>query len=1593
MSGRSTASGVAFQARVGAYVAALMLAERPLSSLAQALPGAPTRILFETPAPVDDVLVETNVGEIYVQAKNSISLSDKPDSELASVAQQFVRQYCEKSGSQSTKRSFLSAQDRLVLAVGEETPATIRDHLREALERNATNAATAFPQTLDKAFTTFSNQIGLAWLEETKTPILPQDLTAILSLCRVISLRRGDERRIVEILSHIVAVLENGTALWNVLKDWAVDASSKGTGADLPSLREYLALEGGVRLAVAPSFRDDVKKLKAHSSSEFQRVGRFRTLITPEGDISINRLVTDAVVTAASRGSFLITGEPGSGKSAVLHAAAEALAASAPVVFLSVDETATSLDVLRREIGLEHRITEVLGAFDDNRPAFLFIDALDAVRGGAADAVYRKLIEEVSALDGWHVIASIRSFDLRMGRELRNLLSGPPPEQQFTEKTFGTVRHIHVPVLSDMEIELICVKSATVAFALKNADTKLKELVRNPFNLGLLSGLLNSGVQASELVSISTRGQLLERYGTERMDDIGLGAEIALSKITSAMLDRRVTALDITLLDPANANIVEENLVAPGLLVRESANRLAFRHHVLYDFAIARFVLSLDEKSALDRCSRASGAGLLLAPSLGYWLDERFRNAAPTDFWRLVISLTATNEVDPIIRVESARLAVELVAQPKDLDCLADAVLAKPNGLAVQATIHLVGAVLTRAFAGWNIAPIPWANFAARLRPLPHRLLFATGSLLKVLLEPNPAPETLDALGLAAREVMDALLADESLASTFASQAIGFVARTYSTDPESSRDRLARLFEPGRFSRIGYIEAPKLAHEIRAVAATDPAFAIEIYRRIFSAADFDHTQKTSMGNSWILSMNSNARQDFNIARYHLSEAYRGIIESDATTSIRILIAVIESEITLKYPCDESNQPQGFTVNDQSYSLIEDRSHIWAWNIEKETNHDDYAKIVGAFLYWISEARPEQQLSAVETLLRESSMALIWRCAFIAGASQPTSLGLKLWPFVARPEFLFSMDTRQSSISLIAAIYPHLSIHDRDKYETETEGFDFSVLKNSETAQSKILSRLYAAIGKENLATNSALERLRAAVERGESLENKRLFEVLISSRECGHHDWIRGNTSIPPNSDILALNDRIEQVLSAFKDSPTPTPNGLVELAADIQELDRLVESVRTDGLLTDVDRMASDTLARGAQAVLTAPLNTEVFREDFIQLLLRLSEHPLPETVPETEADFAKSPSWSCPCPRLHAAEAIASIMTLPEVWPRVTDAVERLALRDTHPAVRMMVINRLSGLWQEQRDEMWRLVEEVSRQEQNPVVIRSLLSPVLWKLRGVEQERAETLYLQIIDHITSYSQGEDSVADLLVYFAIDRNLSLSRTRLDDWISKFDENEEWLQATLHRIRDLVVLGYENMTNDDVEIGKRARALAIAALDRIEPALRSWPIRGGEPTPEEQIAFKLLRTITDVFFYGTGAGRENEGAVIKTHVGQAAFLKDNAELIRRITQLGTPYSVHHMLELLEAMVPADPVLCFDLISEALLRPAGVARYEHEPLGANLFVKLIGRYLADYRGLFRDDVRSRRLVDCIAVFVEAGWPEARCLFQHLPELLS
>ena len=130
--GSATQGGVNFQNRVAAWVCTHILAERSALPIGPA--GVPAYARFETPEPVDDILIGTTTdGRSFVQAKRTINLSRASDSEFASAIDQFVRQYLsnlQSSGVEAQHRNPLSpGQDRFVLATTSMASQPIRrDH-------------------------------------------------------------------------------------------------------------------------------------------------------------------------------------------------------------------------------------------------------------------------------------------------------------------------------------------------------------------------------------------------------------------------------------------------------------------------------------------------------------------------------------------------------------------------------------------------------------------------------------------------------------------------------------------------------------------------------------------------------------------------------------------------------------------------------------------------------------------------------------------------------------------------------------------------------------------------------------------------------------------------------------------------------------------------------------------------------------------------------------------------------------------------------------------------------------------------------------------------------------------------------------------------------------------------------------------------------------------------------------------------------------------------------------------------------------------------------------------------------------------------
>lgn len=627
--GHATASGVDFQAKLGAWFASHLLAERRLGLQ---LTGAHVQSLrFETEAPVDDILVETEKGRIFVQAKASLSFSNTLESELAKTAEQFVRQWIACStgnGDRKWNRPLRRDRDRLLLALGSEASKTLSVDLAQGLVALRASDSAPVPNSKADAIQKFEDLLRRAWIGVMGQPATSEEIRAISKFVAVITFNfYGPDRQTAEeILTHVIDAPSQAGATFSTISQYCQELMRQRTGCDIAELRQTL-MAMGVPLPAPPSYRADVAKLSAYSNQVTNQLSDYETTKVIDVEIRVERQCTSAVVDAARAGSLLLVGEPGAGKSAVINASAAKLRDEGhDVIELAVDQLPiNSLPELTQALGLSHPLRDVLINWPGNQPAFLFIDALDATRGGQTEAVFRTLIADVLSFKArrWHVIASIRTFDLRLGEQFRHLFHGRPPNEAFADPAFSTVVHIHVPSWTPAELDQLLLCAPTLATAIGAGGAGLRELALVPFNTRLLADLISGGLTPSAFGEVQSQVQLLALYWNKRIEKHGTGAELCLQAAVAQMVgSRSLRARKLDAARPDSAafdDLMRENVFVP----LKPDQLISFRHHILFDYAVSRVYLNADDvPGTADLLKGGNGLGLMLAPALAFALQQ-----------------------------------------------------------------------------------------------------------------------------------------------------------------------------------------------------------------------------------------------------------------------------------------------------------------------------------------------------------------------------------------------------------------------------------------------------------------------------------------------------------------------------------------------------------------------------------------------------------------------------------------------------------------------------------------------------------------------------------------------------------------------------------------------------------------------------------------------------------------------------------------------------------------------------------------------------------------------------------------------------------
>ncbi|NCC84689.1 MAG: ATP-binding protein [Clostridia bacterium] len=1608
--GAATSAGIQFEKRLGALIGSWLLNQQPMPAFLGLGDAVPIWMRFETEAPVDDILVATSAGGyVAIQAKTTASLSSDLTSPFGKTVSQFVRHWLtcrDGAGTFKWDRPLDPNIDRLVLAVGSNAPSSITRTLADALRLASQPGGGVLNDAQSHAFSTFAVCVEQAWVKATAGPYQPELAKTLAGLIRVFPFDSAamDQAIFPTAISLDSSNLSNTRLLATSLEALCGELMAQRGGVDLPALRQSLFARG-LKLASPPSFRSDIARLRAHSAETADTLKRYESIEATDGHIvSIKRECEEAILAAALEESFLIVGEPGAGKSGVLNSLARELRTSGhDVLELAVDRhSVETLEGLKNDLGLEHGLIETLDAWDGAGPGWLIIDALDAARGGKGEGVFRSLIERVMGRKGrWRVIASIRTFDLRMGQQFRTLFRGTPPISSLQAQGLQTVRHVQIPPWSPTEFQQLLDRTPALKDSLEHAPPVLRALAAVPFNTRLLCEMLRDGLVSGDFSRVASQAELLKLYWDHRVIALGAPAQACIHRVVNEMVENRILRaafISAAGNDPATLDALESR----GVLISLDNRRwIQFRHHLLFDFAAANVLLV--PGTLVDgtlRFSKADARGLLLAPALAFVLSEIWdADTSRAQFWTAAAHILADQSGDPVIRSTTGRICSEYPLEPADLGILAQRVVAGDKD-AAQVLVHLSGALAIRLEDHPEMTLAPWGrllhDLSANVAPVSGTVRF----LLYHFLKRTTDEENRNLLGTAARALLSYALTLDS-PYKLAVSAIDLVGATFATEPAASCELLERVFDPARLERFASDEVPALCRKIELIAKHDPAFAQRIYQNVFGYVVTEQ-RETKMSDSQILSLTSTARQDYEMAYYALTEFAPKFLALHAKYAVEAIIKATEIFVAHKHPLNANQLNVEVMIGTRTVRLREDWSYMWAPKPD-ETYHHDGEALVKKLLDYLRTGNAAEVTPVVERIIEIASLAIFWSRLFIVASERRDNVLDLVLPMAMREVFLTLPDTRKDAIDAVAAGYDRLSESARREFEVGVPAFDFSRFQHPEGARASFERRLFGAIGRKRLLTDYARS---IAGEPGgaDDVRNERLFTIRTISEAPEPYHWIQDfERELPANQSLMAAIDTVKGQLELERDSKEATP---IALGATLDVLELLVSTIDRKIHNLDLVIIAEGQIARALDRLInqkeTPTANDLASTKRFLALLTVIATSQGPRLHEDTEESFERNPSWGSPAPRVDAAKIALDLnLVRPDLYPELGPLVDDL-LHDPHPAVRLEAALHLLRIWEIDNAGFWQRLSAHIDAEFNQGVLDHVIPSVLGRVLHEAPDLIMQIALELLDRFKEAADRQarmrNALAGILAILWVTHEQQAAYEVIVAWIAVPADHLPELSKVLGALRGAFVAGLDGKTKDDEDaLRHRSQALALAIAEAADRGLAAFfAIEVPDESTREQVRMlaQILDAVCHKLYFASGASRNAQDT--KPAIGEEGlrtFFVEVAETLEVIGNNATPHTIYYLLQLMEFLLPVDAARAFDLTAHALRSGGRKTGYQFESLGADLLVKLIGVFLADYKQLFDDKGRRDALIECLEIFMNAGWPAARRLLYRLPSLLQ
>jgi hypothetical protein len=148
----------------------------------------------------------------------------------------------------------------------------------------------------------------------------------------------------------------------------------------------------------------------------------------------------------------------------------------------------------------------------------------------------------------------------------------------------------------------------------------------------------------------------------------------------------------------------------------------------------------------------------------------------------------------------------------------------------------------------------------------------------------------------------------------------------------------------------------------------------------------------------------------------------------------------------------------------------------------------------------------------------------------------------------------------------------------------------------------------------------------------------------------------------------------------------------------------------------------------------------------------------------------------------------------------------------------------------------------------------------------------------------------------------------------------------------------------------------------------------------------------LVDSICMQMYFASGAFKDSEEEnVNRGERERARYLKGALPILTLLAEHGHPHIAYHLSQTLEYLLPYNPSEVFLLIGK-VIKEGKKGGYQYESMAADLMVKTVERFVAEYQHVLQGNKDCRQaLIDILDVFVDAGWSSAHRLTYRMEEI--